>query len=194
MLVKVCGIKTIEEARLCIDCGANALGFNFYRKSPRYLPPAEAARILIALPPSVLKVAVVVGADISQLPEGLDAVQLHGLQEERELPPTSLRLFLALRPDQAHLFPGHEIIIDSSWGQGKRADWNSLQRLDRPFILSGGLNAENVGSAIRRMKPVGVDVCSGVESAPGRKDPGKIRAFLQAVGRERPIFTVQQGW
>ncbi len=183
MIIKVCGITTLEDALLSVKLGANALGFNFYRKSPRYICPGQAAQIIARLPREILAVGVVVGrpgeAEMSCTP----ALQLHGLRSEEELADIPNRVFVAVSPEETNLFRAREIIVDGSWGTGKKADWESLLGLSRPYILSGGLTPENVGEAIMKLRPYGVDVCSGVESSPGRKDPDKLRIFLGEVQR-----------
>ena len=111
----------------------------------------------------------------------VDVLQLHGLKDESEIGELDRRVLAAIRPEEADRFTHHDILIDVSWGTGKRADWKELRTLGRPFILSGGLNPENVGEAIRMLNPAGVDVCSGVESEPGRKDWGRLKSFMAAV-------------
>ena len=90
---------------------------------------------------------------------------------------------MATGPAEIELFPNSDLLIDTSWGRGIAADWESLRSVPRPFILSGGLTPSNVCEAIRLLHPLGVDVSSGVELSPGRKDPEKIRQFLQNVRR-----------
>ncbi|UCF37772.1 MAG: phosphoribosylanthranilate isomerase [Acidobacteriota bacterium] len=111
----------------------------------------------------------------------LDAYQVHGVNSEEELDGLGGRIIVATSPADAIHFPNYEIIIDTSWGTGKLADWGAVQKLDRDFILSGGLTPDNVDEAIRVLNPTGVDVCSGVESSPGRKDKRKLEAFLKQV-------------
>jgi phosphoribosylanthranilate isomerase len=190
-LLKVCGITTLQDGIRAVEYGANALGFNFYPGSPRFVEPEEVRGMIGSLPNRVLSVAVVVPgqaedqssreilAPLRDLP--LDVLQLHGLQSASEVPATSKRLWIATSPGRAHRFPGHEILIDTSWGRGRKADWDEVCDLECPFILSGGLTAENVGQAIRLLQPIGVDVCSGVESSPGIKDASKLQQFLKAA-------------
>ena len=185
MLVKICGITDLEDALQAVRAGADALGFNFYPRSPRYISPQKARLIIDRLPAGRLLVAVVVvgrGYPLPPIPGGFDVIQVHGAASEAELPESDRRIWVALTPAQLGLFPHREIVIDPSWGSGKKADWDELQRLeDRPYILSGGLDADNVSQALDRLRPVGVDVCSGVESAPGRKDHAKVARFIEAV-------------
>ena len=179
MLIKVCGITTLEDARWALDCGATALGFNFHRPSPRYIDPQEAQRILGELSGPFLGVGVYVGSPREVPPAGIDAIQVHGLDHENQIASFGRRVVAATELESESHFPTVEILIDHSWGTGVRADWKALAGLKRPFILSGGLTAENVGQAVRLLSPVGVDVCSGVESTPGRKDPARVRNFAR---------------
>ena len=190
-LLKVCGITSLQEGIRSVKYGANALGFNFYPGSQRFVEPEKVSKMIESLPERVLAVAVVVQSQkegqhlgeiltsLKDLP--LDVLQLYGLQSESEVPATSKRLWIATSPSKAHRFPGHEILIDTSWGRGRKADWDKVRDLECPFILSGGLTAENVGQAIRFLQPIGVDVCSGVESSPGIKDARKLQQFLKAA-------------
>jgi phosphoribosylanthranilate isomerase len=193
-LSKVCGITNLEDALLSARAGANALGFNFFPKSPRFIEPTDAADIISELPGEVLAVAVIVldkgvgpGAaarglarDISLA--GVDAVQIHGVRSERGIPELGVRTFVATSAEEACQFPHFEIVIDTSWGTGTQADWEQIAALlDRPFILSGGLTPDSVLTALAKLSPAGVDVCSGVESRPGKKDPRKLQRFLATV-------------
>ncbi|MDA2923248.1 phosphoribosylanthranilate isomerase [Acidobacteria bacterium AH-259-L09] len=216
-LIKVCGITNLDDAFRSIDSGANALGFNFYPKSPRYIDPVKAEKITQDLPNHVLTVAVMVvrsgeigrGEPTARLnrtfgarprfgrptgpplqsrrlaptnsPSPFGAFQLHGLQSASEIPDMDKRIFIATSPTSASRFPNHEILIDISWGTGKKADWGEVAKLRRPFILSGGLTAENVAEAIELLHPAGVDVCSGVERSPGVKDATKLKRFVENV-------------
>jgi phosphoribosylanthranilate isomerase len=182
MIVKICGICSLADALSAAELGADALGFNFYPPSPRFIRPAAAKDLIAQLDRPILSVGVLVGTETwSDTPTA--ALQLHGLTGPEQVPRCDRRVFVAVAPEQAELFPDHEILIDTSWGRGKLADWDRLAGLARPFILSGGLTPDNVGEAVKRLHPIGVDVCSSVESAPGKKDPDKIRRFIEAVRR-----------
>ncbi len=182
MIIKICGITNLEDACRSIECGATALGFNFYRKSPRYIEPERAQEIVKQLPIGILAVAViVVTGHRSPVTGQWSALQLHGLTSESQIPSTDKRVVVATSAASADRFPHHELIIDTSWGTGQKANWQELKGLDRPFILSGGLTPENVAGAIKELRPVGVDVCSGVELSPGKKDPDKLKRFIQTV-------------
>ncbi len=189
-MVKVCGITNLEDALRSIELGANALGFNLYLQSPRYIDPGEVEMILQEIPEHVLTVAVMVvrgenvlstTAKASSRVPSIGAFQLHGLHSESEIPPAHKPLYVATSPGEAQRFPNHAILIDTSWGRGKTANWEELRKINRSFILSGGLRPENVAEAIELLQPAGVDVCSGVEEAPGTKDVGKLRRFMENV-------------
>jgi phosphoribosylanthranilate isomerase len=185
-LVKVCGITTIEDALLAVGKGANALGFNFYPRSKRFLAPEAAAEIIEQIPPGIANFGIVVlGEPFAEIPEDwstfLQGVQLHRVADPSRVPAFRGRVLVAVGPDEIERFPGREVIVDTSWGRGEVADWEVLRKVRRSYILSGGLTAGNVGEAIRLLRPAGVDVCSGVESSPGRKDPEALVRFLDEV-------------
>ncbi len=194
LLVKICGITKLDDALSSVRLGANALGFNFYPKSPRYIDPEEVERMLPEIPEHVLTVGVMVisgedglsapSAVVKRVPS-IGAFQLHGLHRESEIPTCEKPLFVATSPVEVDRFPNHEILIDTSWGRGKTENWEDLQRIDRPFILSGGLRPGNVTEALELLHPAGVDVCSGVEREPGIKDVGKLKRFMENVARAR---------
>jgi phosphoribosylanthranilate isomerase len=202
--VKVCGITNVNDARASVEAGAYALGFNFYPQSPRYIAPVEAARIIQQLPVSVLAVGVFVneldGAAIQSVAKitGIQAVQLHGDESPsfcKSL--NSLFVIKALRvgdgfaPAEAAKFETDAILLDAFssgvyGGSGNIFDWAVAARAKqfvKKLFLAGGLNATNVGQAIETVQPYAVDVCSGVESTPGRKDPVKLSAFMDAIQR-----------
>src|SRR5215467_6616854 len=182
MMVKICGITNIEDALAAVDSGAAALGFNFWRPSPRYIAP-ERARVLIAkLPQGVCKVGVFVdeapGAVAAMAREvGLDVVQLHGRETRMDFP-HGLRVWKAVRIrekfDLASLdeYPAEAVLLDGT-ANGVTFDWTVAAGIPLKVIVAGGLDADNVGKAIEQSRPWGVDACSGIESAPGKKDHGK---------------------
>jgi phosphoribosylanthranilate isomerase len=209
-VIKVCGITSLKDANLSIDLGANALGFNFYPRSSRFIDFERAEEILNDLPEEVTAVAVVVvdssndprskdldsdgreidvsskmtiqdPGSIRSVPERIDWIQIHGVRRKEELPELDKELVIAVSPEESSLFPDFKVIIDTSWGTGRVSDWNVLKGLNRQYILSGGLTPENVGEALVFLNPGGVDVCSGVESAPGEKDQKKLAEFLGTV-------------
>jgi phosphoribosylanthranilate isomerase len=199
--VKICGITRLADALVAIDLGAAALGFNFYPRSPRYISIRQASQILEKLPPFVTKIGVVVNfgpaREIRRLASalGLNGIQLHGNESsDMALALKPLMVVKALRVTddfkatalQHH--PASAILLDGFepgkfGGTGKTIDWTLARRASRfhRIIVSGGLTPSNVGEAIRIARPYAVDVASGVESLPGRKDYRKMRLFFSAV-------------
>ena len=195
--VKICGITNIEDALCAADAGADALGFVFYAKSPRCITPEQAAEIIRALPPFILTVGLFVNAGpdfVNTTAEvcNLDRIQLHG----EEAPPFCTRIarpvIKAFRvKDAASLEAMKDYRVtgylldayspDAHGGTGLTFNWE-LARVAKRFgriILAGGLTPDNVRWAIEATRPYAVDVSSGVESSPGRKDPDKVREFIQ---------------
>lgn len=202
--VKVCGITNSGDALAAMAAGADALGFNFYRRSPRYIAPDMARAIIAELPHAsgVLCVGVFVNEDSAATvarmatEAGVAAVQLHGDESPEycaEL--RGLRVIKALRvgedfaPEQAAAYRAESVLLDAysakaRGGTGETFDWE-LARRTREVVsqlyLAGGLTVENVADACAAVEPYAVDVCSGVEFAPGRKDAARVRAFVAAV-------------
>lgn len=198
--VKICGITNLDDALVAAEAGADAIGFVFYRRSPRFVEPERAAEIAWALPPFVDRVGVFVNAsraDIARIADecGLTAVQLHGEEPPELCEGWRVPVIKALRtgadgphPDPSGYPGARAFLVDAHvpsarGGTGNLADWGIARELARRLrvILAGGLTAQNVGEAIRVVRPYAVDVSSGVEIHPGVKDPGKIAAFLEAV-------------
>lgn len=201
--VKVCGITNAEDALAAVEAGADALGFIFYEKSPRYVVPAVAANIIAELPPLVTPVGVFVNEGLATVRSimdtcGLAMAQLHGDENVsycRELARPAMKA-LRLR-DRGSLLALAEyqgrggvrgFVLDafselSYGGTGQITDWGLAAEVAKstPLLLAGGLTPDNVTEAIRTVRPYGVDVSSGVESAPGKKDHAKMRAFVDAV-------------
>jgi len=198
--VKICGVRSIEDAEACIEYGADALGFNFWPKSPRYIAPEAARSIIEKLSPLVS----CIGVFVNEAPERvidmasytrINAAQLHGDESPEYCDQVSnLKLIKAFRvgpdfdPNQIKNYQINSVLLDTKvknnyGGTGERFDWTIAIEAKRfaPIILAGGLNAENVAEAINFVRPSGVDVCSGVESEPGRKDVRKIKDFMAAV-------------
>jgi phosphoribosylanthranilate isomerase len=198
--VKVCGITNVEDAQKAAYYGAWAVGFVFTKKSPRYISPSRARKVIEALPPFVTPVGVFLdqseGAvrDICRFTR-INTVQLHGDES-----PVYCKRFPDYKIIKAfHIgsfFPAeiiHKYKVDAflfdtldeqaAGGTGKTFNWDVLkgQKIDKPFILSGGLTPENLRSALSVATPYAVDVSSGVEQAPGIKDARKVRAFLDAA-------------
>jgi phosphoribosylanthranilate isomerase len=187
MMVKICGITTREDAVAAADAGASALGLNFYRKSPRFITPEEARAVAAGLP--VLKVGVFVDeppeavAAIAEQAE-LDIVQLHG----SELPGRYRgRVWKAVRVtpswSAASIGAGAEawLLDGPAPGTGASFDWSRAQGVEARIILAGGLDDTNVAAAIQAVRPWGVDACSRLEIAPGRKDMEKVKRFIEAA-------------
>jgi phosphoribosylanthranilate isomerase len=205
-LVKICGITNLEDAQLAVDLGADMLGFNFYKGSKRYIEPEKAREIIDRLPISSGNVGVFVNESLDKLPEiadftGVDGLQLHGDEDN---------LFLDRLRERTKRFtikafkvsPGFEVVSVLDWninypmfdtyspdavgGTGKTFDWENIAAdiylwVPETAFLAGGLTPENVAEAIRIVRPYAVDVASGVESSPGKKDPKKVAAFIKAA-------------
>lgn len=196
MIVKICGITNLDDARASVEMGARALGFNFYPSSPRYLDPAAAARITALLPAGIWKAGVFVNESPARVLEwmrvaGLDVAQLHGTEAPGDLP-AGVRVWKAFRVDQdfspAAVAPYsvEAVLLDGPaesllGGAGKTFGWEIARGLAPRVIVAGGLDASNVALAIERAQPWGVDACSRLESSPGVKDRKKLAAFLKAA-------------
>ncbi len=196
MLVKICGITSLEDALAAVDAGASALGFNFYPASPRYIAPGAVARIVERLPAGILTVGVFVNETSGAILEtmrvaGLDVAQWHG-DEPPEALPGGTRAWKAFRvserfqPEEMSGYDVEAFLLDGPaetlyGGAGRPFDWGRARGLGRRIVIAGGLDAGNVRAAIEIAQPWGVDACSRLEAAPGRKDHGKMRAFLKAA-------------
>jgi phosphoribosylanthranilate isomerase len=197
--IKICGTTNLDDALIAVEAGADALGFIFVPNTPRYLHPDEAAKIIEELPPFITTVGLFVNAEQKEIDTianncSLDAIQLHG-EEPPELCVTlNRRVVKAFRvKDESSLSRLHDYhvrayLLDTyvkgtMGGTGKVFDWNLAVKAKQygRIILAGGLNPDNIASAILQVRPYGVDVSSGVEVSPGRKDPAKIKAFIGAV-------------
>lgn len=205
MQVKICGVTRLDNALACVDAGADLLGLNFYPPSPRFVSLEQAARLAEGLRGSAVKlVGVFVNAGAEEIRTalrtcGLDLAQLSGDEPPELLAALGHAAFKALRPaDEAALQedlrrypPGLQApayLLDAHragayGGTGLAADWSLAAGLARraPLLLAGGLTPDNVAEAVRRVQPWGVDVASGVELAPGIKDPALVRAFIRAA-------------
>ena len=202
--VKICGITNLADARAAIAAGADALGFVFVPGTPRYISPDLAGEIVRELPPFIARVGLFVDAETRTVAEalvrsGMDTLQFHG-----EETPDFVRQFRrAVKVMKAFRVRGEEtllrlpayadavdaILLDAyvagaHGGTGARFDWKlavQARNLGRPLVLAGGLTPANVAEAVRTVRPYGVDVSSGVESAPGQKDPEKLAGFVRAA-------------
>ena len=200
--IKICGITNVEDALHAAACGADALGFIFYTGSPRCVTTEAAARIISSLPDSVVRV----GVFVNEAPEtvlavrrtcGLDRIQLHGEETPeycRRFPKGVLIKPLSGRPKDVSFplrdYPVVAFLLDAAdkgrrGGTGKEADWDLAARIARrhPLILAGGLNEANIERALARVGPRAVDINSGVEASPGKKDPDKVRRIIEIIRR-----------
>ena len=197
--IKICGVTNLADARACVDLGADMIGLNFYPRSPRYIEPDRVREIVEAIPRSVRAVGVFVDTTADEVrtlakTAGIECVQLHG-DVSSETCRDLAREFRVIRafctgakfhPEDVGAFSDCDALLDAAHGElrggtGLTCDW-SAARATLPFarflILSGGLNAQNVGDAIAAVTPHAVDVCSGVESTPGVKDHRAIEKFI----------------
>ncbi len=201
-LVKICGITNLSDAKHAAESGAEFLGFNFFPGSPRFIPPEEAAAIIADLPKATTAVGIFVNEAVDSILEvifktSINVVQLHGDEDLRTVAELrrvdGLEIIKAVRvkpgdkAESVPLFGADALLLDSSsergWGGlGKKIDWQlayEIILLRGPIFLAGGLTPENVAEAIRTARPHAVDVASGVESSPGKKDPKKVEAFIR---------------
>ena len=208
--VKICGITTWHDAQRAIEAGCDALGFNFYTRSPRYINPRSAAAIRSRMPKEIAAVGVFVNeppaavAGIAATVH-LDYAQLHGEESAaaaravaRSTPVIkAFRVGPRFRAARMARYPAAAFLLDGAppggrlrGGSGHSFDWTVARPAAKygHIVLAGGLNAENVAQAIRAAHPSAVDVAGGVESSPGHKDPRKLRAFLDAVDSARKDF------
>ena len=203
MKIKICGITNLEDAEVAVATGADALGFVLYRKSPRWVEPAVAKAIVAGLPPFVSAVGVFVNEEAEKVRTLMDEcgfalAQLHGDESAAYCQNLGRPVLKALRlKDRATFlalaeFQGRAnvrgILLDAFsdqayGGTGQTVDWTLAEEAARstPVILAGGLTPENVAEAIQKVRPYGVDVSSGVEQSPGKKDHHKLKAFIEAA-------------
>jgi phosphoribosylanthranilate isomerase len=201
MRVKICGITNLTDALLATDLGADALGFIFFPKSPRYVAPEAAREIIARLPPFVVSVGVFVDEEAAVVRElaakvGLDWLQLHGQESPDYCRNLGRRVIKGFRvKDESSLknlesFHGavQALLLDTYrkgqvGGTGESFDWLLAREAKKygRIILAGGLTPENVAQAIEAARPDAVDTASGTEAASGRKDPVKLRAFFAAI-------------
>lgn len=214
--VKICGITNLEDALLSAKFGADALGFNFYEKSPRYIVPEKAREIIEQLPKEILKVGVFVNEDLEKIVEiaetaKLDALQLHGEETPefaRELKQkTNLEIIKAFRvspafkPEDVLQYETDAILLDAyspkeHGGTGEIFDWEIAKRVNEIFpkmYLAGGLSQDNIANAILQVKPFAVDACSCLENEKGKKDKANLINFIcNFLFSRRDVFNVNE--
>ena len=200
--IKICGVTNMKDATACTELGASMIGLNFYPQSPRYIEPQAARRIVEAIPRSAQAVGVFVDSTPDEVRSVANAAGIRCVQVHGDFSPATCselaREFRVIRafctdarfqPKETALFSECDILVDAyhpnlRGGTGLTCDWPAA-RATLPFarflILSGGLNAQNVGQAVATVTPHAVDVCSSVESAPGAKDHRAIKNFVAAV-------------
>src|SRR5215217_541473 len=204
--IKICGIKTITDALAAMEAGVDLIGFNFYPKSPRYIDVGRCRDIMSVMRKygHIMYVGVFVNVQTEAICATLDTLglslaQLHGDETPEMLHALDGKAFKAFRgvPEQVDGLAraaAPALLVDASvkgayGGTGVTADWNSAAELAKkyPLLLAGGLTPENVAEAVRRVKPWGVDVASGVESTPGVKDASKMKAFVKVLREESKV-------
>lgn len=200
--IKICGVTNVNDARACAELGASMIGLNFYSQSPRFIEPKVGQKIVEALPADTEVVGVFVDGNVEEIRKTAETtrvrrVQLHGnfspeIANELASEFRVIRVFTTdagFRPEDVSLFSACDVLIDAHdpdlrGGTGQTCDW-SVARATLAFarflILSGGLNVQNIGRAIKAVTPHAVDVCSGVEKAPGVKDHRAINDLITAV-------------
>jgi phosphoribosylanthranilate isomerase len=198
--VKICGITSVADGLAAAAAGADMIGLMFYEKSPRHISLAQAVEISRALPPFVLRVGVFVNPEEGFVTQaiaacGLNLLQFHGDEPSEFCTQFGAMSVKALRVRDAESlqklenFHTDAFLLDAYsksglGGTGEKFNWDlaiEAQKFGKPIFLAGGLTPENVADAVKQVKPFAVDVSSGVESAPGKKDAAKVRAFIQAV-------------
>lgn len=204
-LIKICGITNLDDALAAVAAGADALGFNFYKPSPRYITPQNARAIVGQLPGEILTVGVFVNEETPEsvrniaTEAGVAALQLHGDESPgycRELADRFVIKTLAVSTNfddqMIHAYETEAIMLDTKdkalrGGTGRRFDWSIAKRvneLGRKLFLAGGLSPENVAEAIRTVRPYAVDACSALEDKPGIKNHAHLRSFIAAARSE----------
>ena len=197
LFIKICGVTSLDDALAAAESGADAIGFNFYSESKRFIHPARAAEIAGRLPENVLRVGVFVNSTRQDVNRAIRDGKINGIQFSGDEPPEAVRgyrlpVFKAIHVagekslEEMKAFHVERFLLDTFssdhfGGTGVSFDW-SIARKAKQFgsiIMAGGLTAENVGDAVRKVKPYGVDVSSGVETMPGVKDHSKIREFIR---------------
>ena len=210
--IKICGITNREDAAFVATCGADAIGFIFYQKSPRYVAPETVKKIIETLPTEITKVGVFVNHDVSEVKEtidfcGLDMVQLHGNETPTycgQFPRSQVIKAFAPRTEddleKMKAYPVKAVLVDAYdpqhyGGTGEQSDWPLAAKIKEtyPLILAGGLSMANIHEAIKHASPHAVDINSGAEIVPGHKDHQKVKAIINLVhqfeGEDTAIFS-----
>ena len=200
MRAKICGITNLIDAQTAVELGAWALGFNFYKHSPRYIDPLKASDIIKQLPSYILKVGIVIDTPADELAGFMETVGLNLMQvyEDIDVAPTLKKhMILSLQANSEHELIPHQklsqygyILLDAPksnddlmGGTGRLCNWNLAAKLAQRYklLLAGGLTPDNVQLAIKTVKPYAVDVASGVQTSPGQIDPSLLTRFLEQV-------------
>lgn len=198
LFVKICGMCRPEDIQGVASLGPDAMGFIFWSGSPRYIEPDDAAAWVQEIPAGIRKVGVFVDEDAGRMREivhhvGLDVLQLHGDEEPSLVTELDSTTWKAVHLDRmgaaaTAAYPVSAYLVDhytaeSPGGTGKPCDWQEARTFiaaaEKPVLLAGGLNSENIGEAVEKTAPWGVDVCSGVEAEPGCKDLNKVKTFIE---------------
>ncbi len=199
--VKICGITNLEDALVSINAGCDALGFAFFKGSPRYITPEKARKIIRSLPAYVIKIGVFVNAQEKTIKKvarmlGLNMLQFHGDESAQFCARfKNYKIIKVFRiKDKDHLpdvlkYKPFAFLFDTynpgkKGGTGEKFDWelvNHIKGLEGPIFLAGGLTPKNICNAVKKVKPEWVDVCSSIELVPGKKDASKVRAFVKAA-------------
>jgi len=193
VLVKICGVTTVEDARLCAEAGVDAIGINFFPGSKRHVDVTRGRDIARALPAGVRRVGIFVDQGRAEIERtiaavGLDAIQLHGDESPQDCAGFTVPVIKAIRvgegdasvADVAARYAVDHVLLDGpKGGSGIAFDWRRAVGVAAGrLFLAGGLRPENVAEAVRLVRPYAVDTASGVESSPGRKDPRRVREFI----------------
>jgi phosphoribosylanthranilate isomerase len=207
--IKICGVRRAADVEACIAAGVDAIGFNCWPGSPRYVMPRAAADLVAQVPRAILPIGVFVKASPDEVQRTVEiaqfrGIQLHGDEDPARYAHLAVEIIQVIRIQDSVVMPEHpphscvkRVLLDTHvaqfGGAGRSFDWNLVplakDRLKREVMIGGGLTSENVLDAIRLGRPWGVDVASGVESSPGVKDHRKIQAFVAAVrAAERDPF------
>jgi len=201
--VKICGITNYRDAKAAVDMGADLLGFNFYPKSPRYITPKDAAKIINRLPAFVDVVGLFVNSSLKQILETIDLCQLDWVQLHGDEKPSfcdkllthHVRTMKAIRVKnkrdiaRANKYFTDAVLLDAFHpekygGTGLKFDWNIIGHMSKRVFLAGGINPDNAAAAVE-LGVYGIDICSGVEAQPDKKDPAKMKKLFENISHLR---------